>query len=724
MNAAASARNTGAERQATATAGLLAVAGFLLLALAGGTLPFLLLLVGAAAWRLLAQPEELVDWSRLPQRVAGSAIFPALAFASAALFAPSRVSFAAALVAWIEVVLLLSRVKGPVVPRSVAYLSLVHVLLAAFVVRPAGAAPILLVYVFLLVRTLSVADRRVGDVPEEARFAAADLGMFVTVATLALALFLTLPRMAAPAARRPKDPAKGPAPGVRDPGGIVGSEPGQGILGFSINMSLGEFTELIKNKRLALRVRVPGPGPASGTSNQPPEVRLRGVSYLDYRAGRWIPRPCGENVEDAADGTRDGMIQVRPPGGAAEPPGVRWRAEIELEPGDTTAVFVPPLVRALEAAALLGDGEEGFAFARAPEQRVRYRVETAVLAGDPAPDARVRAVPADSPYLTLPGAQERYRALAEELAASRVGAAGRIAAIRDGLMRRSTYSLKVAPAPPDVDPAERFLWEDRTGYCVHYATGLALLVRAAGIPARVAGGYISSEWDPARREFLVRQSHAHAWVEVPFAGLGWVPFDATPPQVAPEEAPLGDLTQRPAARADAGRGGILGDLEEFDRDRLLNDLRAAWIALWTAAAGVHGWREAGLAWAAIMVFLVLVAVVSLRGRRRREARRRRGAARGAAPAYPLPAVPFWRDLVRVAARRGWVRAEAETPAEFGRRLARAGGAEAAPQIAAAYYQVAFGGQALPPEEAAGVRAAVAAVDRILAARRPAPPGKE
>ena len=81
------------------------------------------------------------------------------------------------------------------------------------------------------------------------------------------------------------------------------------------------------------------------------------------------------------------------------------------------------------------------------------------------------------------------------------------------------------------DPASsirEFLFRKRAGYCEHFAAGLALLLRGAGIPSRVAAGYLGGEWNGVGKYLIVRQSDAHAWVEAWIDG-GWVTLDATPP---------------------------------------------------------------------------------------------------------------------------------------------------------------------------------------------------
>ena len=98
-------------------------------------------------------------------------------------------------------------------------------------------------------------------------------------------------------------------------------------------------------------------------------------------------------------------------------------------------------------------------------------------------------------------------------------------------LRGFRYDLSV-PGGHTGDDLERFLLVDRAGYCEQFAGAFAAMARSLGIPARVAVGFTPGiEVEPGL--FSVRGEHAHAWPEVYFAGLGWVPFEPTPGRGAP-----------------------------------------------------------------------------------------------------------------------------------------------------------------------------------------------
>ena len=131
-------------------------------------------------------------------------------------------------------------------------------------------------------------------------------------------------------------------------------------------------------------------------------------------------------------------------------------------------------------------------------------------------------------FTALPLLDPRVTDLVTEVTAGAVTPYDRVRAILNFLTDRDNgfvYSLSTAPGTTGNDLVD-FL-QLRRGYCEQYAGAMAVMVRAAGVPARVALGYTpgAKQGDGSR---LITSDDAHAWVEVYFQSLGWVPFDPTP----------------------------------------------------------------------------------------------------------------------------------------------------------------------------------------------------
>jgi transglutaminase-like putative cysteine protease len=105
-------------------------------------------------------------------------------------------------------------------------------------------------------------------------------------------------------------------------------------------------------------------------------------------------------------------------------------------------------------------------------------------------------------------------------------------------LRNNNFRYTLNPPPLGEESIDDFLFRTRKGYCEHYASAFAYLMRAAGIPARMVAGYLGGELNPYGEYLIVRQSDAHVWVEVWLADKGWVRTDPTL-AVAPQRAEQG-----------------------------------------------------------------------------------------------------------------------------------------------------------------------------------------
>ena len=155
----------------------------------------------------------------------------------------------------------------------------------------------------------------------------------------------------------------------------------------------------------------------------------------------------------------------------------------------------------------------------------------ALLQAAPALDS---ADPVQQRFTRLPELDPAVTGLVGEVIEGAESPYERARRIHDFLSDRANgfvYSLSTAPGTSGDDLVDFLRY--RRGYCEQYAGAMAVMVRAAGVPARVVLGYTPGEVQ-ADGTRLITSDDAHAWVEVFFAELGWVPFDPTP--IAPDRA--------------------------------------------------------------------------------------------------------------------------------------------------------------------------------------------
>jgi transglutaminase-like putative cysteine protease len=140
-------------------------------------------------------------------------------------------------------------------------------------------------------------------------------------------------------------------------------------------------------------------------------------------------------------------------------------------------------------------------------------------------------------YLQLPaGLPERVRALAQQISAGASTPFEKAVRIQNYLRLTYPDNINVRPPPPGRDIVDYFLFEAPGGFCSYYASAMAVMLRAEGVPARVASGYARGPFNYERGAYRVAASAAHAWVEVYFPGYDWVEFEPTPIQSAADYA--------------------------------------------------------------------------------------------------------------------------------------------------------------------------------------------
>ncbi|RXT05176.1 transglutaminase family protein [Ammoniphilus sp. CFH 90114] len=143
-------------------------------------------------------------------------------------------------------------------------------------------------------------------------------------------------------------------------------------------------------------------------------------------------------------------------------------------------------------------------------------------------------------YLQLPmNLPARVTQLAEEITRDQADPYSKAYAIQQYLKYSGGFvyeKLNVPYLGEGEDFVDQFLFESKRGYCDHFSSAMAVLLRASGIPARYVKGFSTGDMtrkDDNVYEVTMRNKNAHSWVEVYFSGYGWVPFEPTPGFVHP-----------------------------------------------------------------------------------------------------------------------------------------------------------------------------------------------
>lgn len=222
----------------------------------------------------------------------------------------------------------------------------------------------------------------------------------------------------------------------------------------------------------------------------------------------------------------------------------RWttnRQDVEVlgYPGRIIAAAQPATVdlhmRGEYLSHLMAPTVDAYGCVSGPENDVSRQYS--VVSHEPLTDpSTLRGAPADYPrgvwdaYTGVTAdAGEALSGLSKEITAGAQTPYDKVMALQQYLEKHCLYTLSPPAVPRGKDAAAYFVLDSRRGACDLFATSLAVMTRLSGIPARVATGYATGEYDADEQAFTVRGTDAHAWVEVYFPTVGWVAFD---PQAA------------------------------------------------------------------------------------------------------------------------------------------------------------------------------------------------
>ncbi len=142
-------------------------------------------------------------------------------------------------------------------------------------------------------------------------------------------------------------------------------------------------------------------------------------------------------------------------------------------------------------------------------------------------------------YLTLPAElPRRVRELAILVAGDAQAPVDRALRIQDFLRGdRFTYSVDIEKPPGGVDGVDHFLFESGTGYCDYFASAMVVMLRAVGVPARLAAGYAPGHPVDGTDQRRVMTTDSHSWPQVYFPDHGWIDFEPTPNRPVPDRGP-------------------------------------------------------------------------------------------------------------------------------------------------------------------------------------------
>ncbi|HBO83556.1 MAG: hypothetical protein A2073_06970 [Deltaproteobacteria bacterium GWC2_42_11] len=311
--------------------------------------------------------------------------------------------------------------------------------------------------------------------------------------------------------------------------GFLQRKPGEviKISGFSDRVDLGDLGPVKLNERVVMRVGLPELDKAPANS-----IYFRGIAFDNYDGTSWKQTKRDEifiERNNAGVFTFRGMSDM----------GYILKQEILLEPIGTDVIFAAsfgaavsgPLPRRIKI-----DNQGSIYLPLQPHTRIEYTAFSVV-----SQDYNEMTMPSGSGINAVPERLALYLQVSEgsesiaELAKMVTMGIGdprlKAIAVQEFLKKNYRYTLNPEKGEGKT-PLDDFLFYSKEGYCEHYSTAMAIMLRTLGIPTRLVTGFLKGEWNRFGGYLLVRQRDAHSWVEVYLpvnsSQWGWLTFDPTP----------------------------------------------------------------------------------------------------------------------------------------------------------------------------------------------------
>lgn len=525
------------------------------------------------------------------------------------------------------------------------------------------------------------------------------------------------------------------------------------VAGFTDRVRLGELGTLSEDQRMVFELALLDGNLQAFRPRG--DVYVRGVALTEYRGGHW------EFEQGGASHERRWLSEA-----AGDSARAFMRQRITVEPSDRGEIFcVWPFLIIDEDPPVRYDSRHERLWRRRDMLGRSFTFDLATFAFQR--NVQSELIPCGReidpwallrwPDHALPGLAGLARRWIDESEIAADDPIGRARWLQRRILESGQfrYSLQEKPRRAEADPIEDFVTRNPEGNCEYFASALALMLRAVGIPARLVVGFRAHDYSDWTQTYRVRQADAHAWVEAyiqpdrlpealvrddtvfNWSGGGWLRLDPTPSLTVASSGVARQVEDWLSLLHSFWRDHVVSMTATRQREAMYRPLV---LQLRRAAAELSGteretFGDAGLL-AQVIVWGVGIALVSggaavgvwlfrdswlaWRARRRgpRPAR-----PRGAAPT-PIAAAAFYARWEAFAARRGHVRAASQTPREFARQTAQSLAASSgerrigqwADEIVGAFYEVRFRGNKLAAPRMARVEDAWRHLQRAVSSR--------
>jgi hypothetical protein len=293
----------------------------------------------------------------------------------------------------------------------------------------------------------------------------------------------------------------------------------EAMVGVGDSMSPGDFSQLVRSDRLALRISF------NDQLIDRQNMYWRGLVFDDFDGRRWQrSAPVTVTLNNTKTSTRPFLIKKVIEQEKKRPNVSAIEYEVLMEASGNHWLYGVPIVEINGVASpLIYTPQQEVLQKKSVNQRIKYRAISYVGA---------QLSPADlsnSEYRQYTALASDYNPQAQKTARHwRQQAGSHVAFINKVVdFYRNNFTYTLSPPKLGRHTVDEFLFTTQQGFCEHFASSFTVLMRSVGIPARVVVGYQGGEWDAEKNYLQVYQRDAHAWSEVWLQGQGWRRVDPT-----------------------------------------------------------------------------------------------------------------------------------------------------------------------------------------------------
>jgi transglutaminase-like putative cysteine protease len=454
------------------------------------------------------------------------------------------------------------------------------------------------------------------------------------------------------------------------------------VSGFSDQVQLGAIGRIQQSQAIVMHIHIDNDrgGYAS--------LKWRGMSLANFDGRTWKNATNEVLVDAAGNGRFDLLDAEQKAGNIAENlqevlrGSKRLRYSVAMEPIGTHVLFlasVPVMVFGQMRQVAIDDSG---AVWNLDNSRMLEGYTAISLLPDPAEQRQSAANSSSSTvtaqYLELPHLDPRIPVLARQITAGQTTSYGKATATELYLRTHFGYTLQLPSSMPE-DPLANFLFQRKKGHCEYFASAMAVMLRTLDIPSRVVNGFRMGEYNDVTGSYIVRGRDAHSWVEAYFPGAGWVAFDPTPADAAPDTGSLHRLGLYLDAAREFWREWVINydfvhqqnvTLSAMLKSRTVSDRFRLWVRrkyVGLLLEAKHAYARGSNLSPRDIALSVLLATLLLAGSRSRPLLRHwrmSRLARNPQRAPDLAASIWYGRLLRALSRRGWHKRPTQTPGEF------------------------------------------------------------